>query len=464
MGLPTPLFLFAFLPIVVVGYAICPYQWRNIFLLLASLLFIAWGGWSVFLLFLVSVLTNTLMGVGMERTRGRVRAVVLFIGILWNILFLLSIRHVAASVTGSPVLSIGRSDVFLPLGISFYTLHGISYLVEMYRGRLPSTRSPCSCALYLSFFPHVLAGPLSRSTDFFAQVTTKRQINLEDIESGCKRIILGLGKKILIADRLALIADAAFSASPTSLPMSAAWLGALGYGLQIYFDFSGYSDIAIGIARLFGFRLPENFQWPYVAISMTDFWRRWHMSFMGWLREYVYIPLGGNRGTMARTCVNIFVVFLLSGLWHVGGWTFLLWGAYFGVLVAAEKVIGEKIFSRIPMLCRTVMTFLLVTGGWVIFRSPTVSHAMAFLSVMGGHVEGGTATPAFVGVPQCVLIVVSLFLSTPLLSRIWEMLIHLRGDRHGAWYVRDVAYLVLLVLSLSGIAAASARGFLYTQF
>jgi alginate O-acetyltransferase complex protein AlgI len=389
-------FLYLFLPLTLLLYFSAGLRWRNGVLLLVSLLFYAWGETGYVLLMLVSVLANWLFGLLVEREkeRGKSGKGVLAAGIIINLLpllffkygnFLVDNLNVLLSIPG--VQPVELDPLHLPIGISFYTFQAISYLVDLYRREVEVQRNPVNLSLYIALFPQLIAGPIVRYHDIARQIIS-RQTSLEDFSSGILRFTAGLGKKVLIANSVGAVADHIFTLPPSVLPAYLAWLGIISYTLQIYFDFSGYSDMAIGLGRMFGFHFQENFRYPYSSRSIQEFWRRWHISLSSWFRDYLYIPLGGNRKGAARTSLNLITVFFLCGLWHGAGWGFVIWGLYHGLFLALERSASERmpIRRRLPrMLQRTVQhiyTLLVVMIGWIFFRAETLDAAFGYLAAL----------------------------------------------------------------------------------
>jgi len=389
LSFASPTFLWYFLPATLVVYLVLPARWRNGVLAVASLVFYAAGGGVFLLLLLACMLANFLAGLavdsGWAKARPRPRAGILISAIAFDLGALVvwkyadfasrQIRHLTDI---APVL-----HIVLPIGISFFTFHHLSYVVDVYRGSRPAQRHPLTFITYIAMFPQLIAGPIVRYHEISEQLTEVRHHRIDDIAAGFPRFALGLAKKVVIADSVAPIANTIFGSDYHALNTPTAWAGALAYTVQIYFDFSGYSDMAIGLGRMFGFQLPENFARPYSAVSITDFWRRWHMSLSRWFRDYLYIPLGGNRGSSAATYRNLYVVFALTGLWHGANWTFLAWGLYHGTLLVIERVtgLGQLAANSYP-LPRRAVTLLLVVCGWVLFRAESIGQAAHILRLM----------------------------------------------------------------------------------
>lgn len=380
-------FLFFFLPFSLFSYHLTPNRFKNYSLLALSILFYAWGAPQVIHYVLLSCLADFHIGRQLTRSVSK-RKLLLAIGLILNLgllfyfkyanFFLTQINLLVGSFGASPLEWQG---VVLPIGISFFTFHKISYLVDVYRGTAEPAVSIGDYFLYILFFPQLIAGPIIRYHDINEQLR-KRALPVDEYFYGVFRFCTGLAKKVLIADPLGAVADTIFKMSPETLPVRYAWLGILSYSFQIYFDFSGYSDMALGLARFFGFRIVENFNRPYLSRNFTEFWRRWHISLSNFMREYLYISLGGNRGSTARTYLNLWIVFLASGLWHGAAWNFIAWGIFHGTFLAVDKCCWLKISSRVPKVLNIALTFFMVTMGWVFFRADTLTHAVQLLKIL----------------------------------------------------------------------------------
>jgi alginate O-acetyltransferase complex protein AlgI len=385
----SPTFLFAFLPLVLAVYALVPRALKNSWLLVASLVFYAWEQPQIALVMLASIAVNWALGAWVASTRGAGRgtagivafAVVFDLGLLgfykyWNFAW----DNLEALLPG--VERFPAEPVTLPIGISFFTFQALSYVIDVRRGEAAAQRNPLDFGLYIALFPQLIAGPIVRYRDVAEQIR-ERSVGLERFASGVRRFVIGLGKKLLIADVAAQTAKAVFDLQPGTLDAGTAWLGALCYTAQIYFDFSGYSDMAIGLGRMLGFEFLENFDYPYVSRSVTEFWRRWHISLSTWFRDYLYVPLGGNRRGPARTYLNLLVVFFLCGLWHGAAWNFVAWGLFHGAFLVIERVLlgarrGQGSWLGWPF------TMLIVVCGWVLFASSSLEGALLHLKAMAG--------------------------------------------------------------------------------
>ncbi|MFC1978255.1 MBOAT family O-acyltransferase [Chloroflexota bacterium] len=382
-------FLFGFLAIFLAIYHAIPQKFtqiRNLFVLVVSYLFYAWGAPGFVPLLFFSTVADYLLGLLLVKTGRRKLILAISLGINLGLLgyfkytnfFIAEVSGVLSLVGFDPLV---WTQIALPLGISFFTFQKISYIVDVYRGVSAPQRNFIAFALYVALFPKLIAGPIVQYHDISAQFA-EREHTIGAMYEGLIRFCHGLGKKVLIADTIGVVADTVFQLSSDDLTMPIAWLGALCYTFQIYFDFAGYSDMAIGIGRMIGFRLPENFNSPYISTDIRDFWRRWHMSLTNWLRDYLYIPLGGNRVSQVRTHINLWAVFVLCGLWHGANWTFLVWGAYHGTLLTVHRVLPSALIRKIPGLLQLLGTFVLVLIAWVFFRSDAILDAFKYIGVM----------------------------------------------------------------------------------
>lgn len=373
-------FLFMFLPAAFLLYRVIPGKTgKNILLALASLVFYAFGGLSQLPVLLFAAVWNYIFGLLLRKEDGH-RRLWMAVAVIGDLALLCICKYLAFLLPGLPI-----PQFALPLGISFYTFHGISYIVDCYRDRENVSRSPLQLFLYLAFFPRLLAGPIVQYHEA-GTAPDGHPVSAEDTAAGLRRFVRGMAKKLLIAEGVGAIANAVYALPPAALGSSLAWLGALSYSLQIFFDFSGYSDMAIGLGRLFGFRFPENFDYPYTSCTLSEFWRRWHMTLNRWFTDYLYIPLGGSRRGKVRTVFNKLIVFLATGLWHGAGWTFLLWGLWHGVFVSAEGLCRdflEKLRRRSGgrVLLR-IYTLLVVVTGFVMFRADSLSQGFRILGRM----------------------------------------------------------------------------------
>jgi alginate O-acetyltransferase complex protein AlgI len=395
MSFASPVFLWYFMPATLLAYWVLPKTWRNGLVALVSLLFYTWGAGPYTFLLLSAIAVNYTAGLVIDADRHAdrqsLRRAVLWAAVVWD-LGILAVWKYAGFASQqidalSSTLGLGGTPIVelaLPIGISFFTFHHISYVVDVYRHSRRAQKSPVQFVTYIAMFPQLVAGPIVRYHEISAQLADTDRNRADDFALGFPRFAWGLTKKVVIADTIAPIADAAFATSGGDMTTGTAWVGALAYTLQLYFDFSGYSDMAIGLGLMLGFKLPENFDRPYSAVSITDFWRRWHMSLSRWFRDYVYIPLGGNRHGAARTYRNLIIIFVATGFWHGANWTFLVWGLYHGALMLIERVSGQGAFEARggELVLRRAGTFLLVTIGWVFFRAESLGQATTMLKHM----------------------------------------------------------------------------------
>lgn len=464
-------FLFLFLPLVLAGYFLLPFRWglRNYWLLAASLAFYAWGEPTFVLVMLLSIAFNYAMALAVSavRPKGRPALALLWVAIIGN-LSVIGLWKYANFITATlrdwiPALQrvVPQTSFVLPIGISFFTFQALSYVVDVYRGEVKAQRNPFYVALYIALFPQLIAGPIVRYSTVCRQIENRRT-TVDLFFSGMLRFFVGFNKKILLANAFAVVADEFFGAK--TLSVCGAWLGALAYTLQIYFDFSGYSDMAIGLGRMFGFEFLENFNYPYVSRSVTEFWRRWHMSLGSWFRDYVYFPLGGSRVGRVRLVFNLAVVWTLTGVWHGANWTFILWGALYGVLIMAEKLTDfPQRLDRHPRLgwCGWFPTMFFVVLGWVLFRAADLSAAGTYLGAMFGLGGGGFCDYAavFQFLELKVLLPIGLIASLPLLP--WL------GRRIGSIWSGALWLAVQAVLFLAGVSCLVMNAhnpFIYFNF
>ena len=387
------IFIYFFLPLVLISYFISPKELRNILLLLASLFFYAWGEPKYVCLMMLSIVLNYILGIVIEKTESpSKRKLWLWLVIACNLAILGYYKYIEFFVgilNNYLDQTIVWQAVPLPIGISFYTFQALSYVIDVYRKEVKAQRNLLDLSLFITLFPQLVAGPIVRYQTVAEQIK-KRLSTAEDWMFGTRRFVQGLAKKVLIANPMGEVADHVFSLSGGDLTTGTAWVGIVAYSLQIYFDFSGYSDMAIGLARIFGFTFEENFNYPYIAQSVTDFWRRWHISLSSWFRDYVYFPLGGSRVSHPwKLYRNLLIVWTLTGFWHGASWTFMAWGFYYGILICVEKWILLKWLNHIPRILRHIYLLLIVMIGWVFFRANDFTYAFTFLKTMFGITDAG---------------------------------------------------------------------------
>jgi alginate O-acetyltransferase complex protein AlgI len=476
MVFAAPVFLAFFLPATLAAYFAAPRAWRNAVLLAASLFFYAWGEAVYVPLIVGSALFNWAMGLAIDAASepsARKRRLVVAVAANLALLAVFKYASFVAENLGPLFVAVGVSPpalaaIPLPLGISFFTFHAISYVVDVYKRSASAARRLPDFALYLLAFPQLIAGPIIRWRDI-AQQLGERNERLADFAWGGRRFILGLGKKLLIANPLGQVADRMFALPESNLTTPLAWLGLVCYTLQIYFDFSGYSDMALGLMRMFGFRILENFNYPYIARSVREFWRRWHISLSNWFRDYLYIPLGGNEGPRWRGYRNLAIVFLLVGLWHGASWPFVLWGAWHGLFLVAERAGLGRVLERTGPLAH-LYALAVVMGGWVLFRCETLAHARYYYSALwGGGADPSPIPFASVLDPLLVTVLaIAMLGATPIARHIGRLrdAISARGTMTGTAVLGlDLGWLAL-VLALSGMALAAGtyNPFIYFRF
>ncbi len=387
------LFIFGFLPLLYFLYYLAPRAARNYVLLTASLLLYTWGAPRFILIFLTTCWIDFKLAKRLADGSSSNRKQILWASIILDVGQLAYFKYAGFAIdqANGLVSLLGLHPftipaIVLPIGISFITFEKISYTVDVYVGRVRPADKFSNYLLFLALFPHLIAGPIFRYHDIAPQLDDRKWSSLQ-VAQGIERFCFGMARKVLIADPVAVIADWAFKQPPSSLTAGYAWLGAIAYAVQIYFDFSGYSDMAIGLGKMFGFEFVENFNRPYTAKSITEFWRRWHISLGNWMREYLYIPLGGNKGSVNRTYVNLWIVFLLSGLWHGAAWTFVFWGAFHGSFLVLERSCGGAPWKKLPGAIQQGFTFVIVLVGWILFRAPNLVTAKLYLLAMLGLAE-----------------------------------------------------------------------------
>jgi len=472
----SPFFLFAFLPLALALYYLTPNRARNFTLLVLSLLFYAWGEQEWVVVMLGSIAMNWLGAVLVERLAGRSQRFMLGALIAVNLGGLgcfkyadFAIQNLNALLTGAGLATLEPLALHLPLGISFFTFHAISYVVDVYRGQSRALKNPFDTALYIALFPQLIAVPIIRY-HYIEEQLRHRSPSLADMAEGIERFVWGLAKKVLIANVVARSADQIFALAPERVGLGVAWVGVVTYALQIYFDFSGYSDMAIGLGRMFGFRFPENFAHPYAARSITAFWRRWHISLSSWFRDYLYIPLGGNRGSTQRTYFNLVTVFFLCGLWHGASWNFVIWGALHGSFLVLERTRLGALLERAPQVVQHVYTLLVVGVGWVFFRADDLPSALHLLKAMSG--AAGLSQPGFPASlylsPAVVLaLALGVVFSAPLGELVKERFAAAPRSKLALGLVRGLGFcsiIVFFTVSAAFLAARTYNPFIYFRF
>ncbi|MCI8527157.1 MAG: MBOAT family protein [Oscillospiraceae bacterium] len=489
MVFSSTIFLFAFLPVVLLGYYLLDRRFKNIFLLLASLFFYAWGEPRFVFVMMGSILVNHLFALLIDRTRtqeeelgqhstaawyrGRARFY-LTLTVIFNLALFFVYKYLDFAITNlNAVGSVFKmpelplQGIALPIGISFFTFQAMSYVFDVYSRRGKVQKNPLNTALYVALFPQLIAGPIVRYEMVANEINT-RQETLSDFAEGIRRFILGLAKKVILSNSVAIIADQAFGITDFSeLSVAFAWLGAVSYTLQIYFDFSGYSDMAIGLGLMFGFHFNENFDYPYCSKSISEFWRRWHISLGSWFRDYVYIPLGGSRvESKSRHIFNLFVVWLLTGLWHGAAWHYVAWGLFYFVLLVIEKVchLPERFNGKVALYSYQAFTLLAVVIGWVLFRANGLKAAFGYLCSMLG-LAGNTfsdAAAVFLIKQSAVLFGIAILFCTPVVPKFRKAATGVFGMAFRMAGI--VLYLLLFLVAVSFTVTSTYNPFIYFNF
>jgi len=469
-------FMFVFLPVVLLFIGVLHKRFHNTVLLLASLYFYAWGSVSHTSILLISITLNYVFGRMIASTDGRKRAVRLGIAIGLNLSILAYLKYAnfflenyngVRSLMGHSVID--YSKIVLPIGVSFFTFQAISYLIDVYRKTSPVQKNYFDLALYISLFPQLVAGPIVRYNDVADQLKS-RVLSMGKAAQGVHRFIIGFAKKILIANYMGYIADMIFNHEVDNISTGAAWLGITCYTLQIYFDFSGYSDMAIGLGKIFGFDFMENFNLPYIADSIRDFWRRWHISLSTWFRDYLYIPLGGSRKGKNYTLRNLMIVFLLTGFWHGANWTFIVWGLYHGTFLLIERSGFDSVLNNLYRPLRIVYTLLIVMVGWVLFRSETLEQGAAFLQKMfllGESSDLKVYATEFLNNKAITVLIIAVLLAfgfgKKLISRV-KLIFNSGSGYLVLYFMKTAVSFSLLLLSILYLAGSTYNPFIYFRF
>ena len=468
MVFSSMIFLCVFLPVVLVVYYVLPKQLRNLWLLLASLFFYAWGEPRYILIMLFSTVFDYCNGriiayateKGRHDTLGRAALVLSVAGNLGILCFFKYTDFALETLNRLAGTQFGLLQLTLPIGISFYTFQTMSYTIDVYRGETPAQRNMISFGMYVCLFPQLIAGPIVRYKEVQKEVDA-RTTTISCAVHGLQRFLIGLAKKVLLANQIGALWDYIKGLGSADMSTALAWLGALAFTFQIYFDFSGYSDMAIGLGEMFGFHFPENFDHPYESKSIMEFWRRWHMTLGTWFREYLYIPLGGNRKGVVRQIFNLFIVWFLTGLWHGAGWNFILWGLYYFVLLILEKFVLRGVLERLPTIMQHLYTLFFVVVGWVIFACDDMGLLGSYLKALFGiGVPAGNALALYEWDVMAPFLVILLIASTTIPMRIGKQLT--REDQRSPLLM--VYTVVLLALSLAFLVSGSYNPFLYFRF
>ena len=462
-------FIFVFLPVVLLAYFLVPKKFKNVVILIASLIFYAWGEPIYIVLMVFSILFNYLSGLEIDdcKERGDVLkgkiAFWMAVGVNLGILgFFKYEGFVVENLNRILPFDISMPALALPIGISFYTFQTLSYIIDVYKGNVKVQKNVINFGTYISMFPQLIAGPIVRYADVEGQLV-ERKVTLTKFVEGTAWFLRGLAKKVLLANNIGMLFDAVQAMGAGNISMLTAWLGCAAYTFQIYFDFSGYSDMAIGLGKMFGFTFMKNFDYPYTSSSITEFWRRWHISLGTWFREYVYIPLGGNRVSIKRNILNICIVWMLTGLWHGAAWNFIFWGVYYGALLLLEKFVLKDVLAKTPGTVKHIYTMILVMIGWVFFFSPTLGSAFQYVGAMFGIGATGIIdrTAVYYLSNYFILFLLMILCSVPYTYKRFRRLA-VRGNVGRV--VMLAVYVVLFILSTAYLVNATYNPFLYFRF
>ena len=462
-------FVFLFLPLALLAHKVMPMRGKNLILALLSLLFFAWGSPEYVLLMLAIVAFNYFSGllIGEKKAENDPRGAkyTLVSAVAANLLMLGFFKYwgfLLENVNAVFGTHLATRITSMPIGVSFFTFSVLSYLFDVYRDKAEAQHNIVHFTLFVTFFPKLVSGPIVPYAEMERQIL-ERKIGPAHFGRGSRLFLIGLSKKVLLADTLGKTFYALSALEPGDLSVVSAWLGAVSYSLMLYFDFGGYSDMALGLAEMFGFTFQKNFDYPYMSASITEFWRRWHISLGAWFRDYVYIPLGGSREGKARTVRNLLIVWLLTGIWHGANWTFLVWGLYYGLLLLLEKFVFAKILDKIPNFLRAIPTLLLVIIGWGFFFSPGLGFAFRWLGSMLGLGAGGLldATAKYYLSGCAIILVISAFGAFPLAAKLGNQAL-----RRRRWpvYVSVAWFAALMILCIAGMTVSTYSSFLYFQF
>ena len=461
-------FLFSFLPVVMILYYLLPVRFRNVILLLASLVFYAWGEPIYLFLMLLSILFNYFSGLDIARNLQDKRAAKrsLVFNLIINLAVLGFFKYegfVLDTLNGILPVHISYHALPLPIGISFYTFQILSYIIDVYRGNVKVQTNLPNFALYVTMFPQLIAGPIVQYADVDEQLAS-REVSRTKFGEGSMYFIRGLAKKVLLANTSGMIFTEVSGLAKGNIAVMTAWLGAFAYMFQIYFDFSGYSDMAIGLGKMFGFEFNMNFNYPYVSKSITEFWRRWHISLSSWFRDYVYIPLGGNRVSKIKHIRNLLIVWFLTGLWHGAAWNFVAWGLYYGVILIIEKYLLSPVLDRLPDVVRHIYSIVLVVIGWVLFFSSSFGQAADYIRVMFGAGAHGFADreSMYLLTSNLILWLILIFGSTPLVHFRYEHM--LRTKKWNTTIINSVVYAALFIVCIAYLVTETYNPFLYFRF
>ncbi len=472
MVFSSTLFIFVFLPMVIGIYFICPVSYRNALLLIFSLIFYGWGEPKYILVMIFSILINYFSGILIDRFRCKNQhkrcKIVLVVSLICNISILGYFKYwdfIIENINSMLGSSINILELALPIGISFYTFQTMSYVIDVYKENVKVQRNLINFGTYVTLFPQLIAGPIVRYITIEEQLGDRKETS-ELVAEGIRRFIIGLGKKVLLANQIGLLWSEIQDMSIDNMSLVTAWLGAIAFTFQIYFDFSGYSDMAIGLGKVLGFNFDENFNYPYMSRSITEFWRRWHISLGTWFREYVYIPLGGNKKGMFRQIINLLIVWGLTGLWHGASWNFITWGLYFGIILIIEKVFMLKWLNKLPKIISSIYAKILIILGWVIFGITDYGKMGEYIKVMLGNGISIIDTQAKYFLSTNIILIAILILASTDYPKKWgkAILSLCEGKEIVYLFIKNLFFIMVFILSIAFLVSDTYNPFLYFRF
>jgi len=474
MVFSSQIFLFIFLPFVLLGYYLIRKDFRNLYLLVISFGFYVWAGPKLLLVLLASIAINYLGGLliaCVQKSNEGIKRTAVFLPIILNLLLLGYFKYfnfLTSTLNRISGLNIPLKDITFILGISFFTFSGISYILDLSSGKIEPQKNPIKFALYMSMFFKLIQGPISRYDGINKQIT-KRDESADKFALGAYRFVAGLAKKMVIADQLGVIVNQIYANPAANNSVPVAWLGAIGYAFQIYFDFSGYTDMAIGLGKMFGFDLAENFNYPYISTSISEFWRRWHITMGSWFRDYVFYKLEFKRRKVKKLRIetNTLIVFFLTGLWHGAAWTYIIWGLWQGIIIVIETVIKSKRFKfQLPAYVKWLITMLALLIGWVLFRSPSLRYAGEYIGIMFGlvkSVNNGITLSWYLNLKIATILVLATLASVPWKTVFPGVVKRFEGTLAGIIF-QDVSFVILLIVSIILVISSSYNSFIYFKF
>ena len=459
-------FLYIFLPIMLLLYFIVPSKFKNAIMILASLVFFAWGEIRYIFIMLVLAVMDFICGKQITKYQDNKKKKIFFlmINVVVNLGILFFFKYadfIITNINNLTGFSIPLLNIPLPIGVSFNTFQSLSYVIDVYRGTVKCEKSFYNYLTYTTLFPQIIAGPIVRYETVDEELETKN-ISLDNFSAGMKRFIIGLGKKVLIANSVGALWNTIEIGNYSELSMLFAWIGIISFALQIYFDFSGYSDMAIGLAQIFGMKFDENFNYPYISKSITEFWRRWHITLSSWFRDYVYIPLGGNRRGFAIQIRNILIVWFLTGAWHGASWNFILWGLYFGIILILEKLFLLKLLEKLPKIVRHIYSILIILVSWVIFAFEDLARVGEYIKAMFINSNLWDNEALYYSQNYGFLILIGIICSIPLWKKIKEKIDSKNSKT--LEFITSLGYVVIFVLSTASLVTNSFNPFLYFRF